>query len=85
VATDPNKSRRGKAEAILSAIGSVPGGVIRVVSLEDAPGIANALSDGQGCDAVLEVGDCMRIQENTDVILSVMTGRWKQFSASIGI
>ncbi|CAE6539912.1 unnamed protein product [Rhizoctonia solani] len=54
VAVDPNEARRTKAEEILSALGSTPGGVIRVVSLEDAPGVSKELSGGLGCDAVLE-------------------------------
>lgn len=55
VAIDPNQSRQEKAEAIISRIGSLPGGSIRVASLENAPGAAKELSDGHGCDAVLEV------------------------------
>ncbi|KAG8713678.1 hypothetical protein FRC11_011461 [Ceratobasidium sp. 423] len=54
VAVDPNEARRAKAENILSALGSTPGGVIRVVSLEDAPGVSKELSGGLGCDAILE-------------------------------
>ncbi|CAE6496839.1 unnamed protein product [Rhizoctonia solani] len=55
VAVDPNEARRTKAENILSTLGSTPGGVIRVVSLEDAPGVSKELSGGLGCDAVLEI------------------------------
>ncbi|KDN37889.1 hypothetical protein RSAG8_09863, partial [Rhizoctonia solani AG-8 WAC10335] len=54
VAVDPNETRRDKAENILSALGATPGGVIRVVSLDDAPRISKELSGGLGCDAVLE-------------------------------
>ncbi|KAJ1311138.1 hypothetical protein OPQ81_009639 [Rhizoctonia solani] len=55
IAVDPNEARRAKAENILNALGPTPGGVIRVVSLEDAPGVSNELSGGLGCDAVLEI------------------------------
>ncbi|CCO27401.1 Eukaryotic translation initiation factor 2 subunit alpha Short=eIF-2-alpha [Rhizoctonia solani AG-1 IB] len=55
VAVDPNEARRAKAEAILATLGSSPGGVIRVVSLEDAPRVSKELSGGLGCDAILEV------------------------------
>lgn len=55
VAIDPNASRRKKAEAILTALGAVPGGVIRVVSSDDAIEVSNELSGSYGCDAVLEV------------------------------
>ncbi|KAG8680449.1 hypothetical protein FRC09_018224, partial [Ceratobasidium sp. 395] len=54
IAVDPNQSRRETAEVMLQATGStVPGGTIRVVSLEDAAGIANGLSSGSGCDAIV--------------------------------
>lgn len=55
IAVDPNEARRTKAENILSTIASTPGGVIRVVSLEDASGVSKELSGGLGCDAVLEI------------------------------
>ncbi|KAF8737204.1 Glycoside hydrolase family 16 protein, partial [Rhizoctonia solani] len=55
VAVDLNEARRAKAEAILTALGPTPGGVIRVVSLEDAPNISKEFSGGLGCDAVLEI------------------------------
>lgn len=55
VAVDPNASRRKKAEVILVALGAVPGGVIRVVSSDDAVEVVNELSGSYGCDAVLEV------------------------------
>ncbi|KAG9086311.1 hypothetical protein FS749_003727, partial [Ceratobasidium sp. UAMH 11750] len=55
IAIDPNQSRRQTAEVVLQSIGSTPGGTIRVVSLEDATKVANELSDGFGCDGVLEI------------------------------
>lgn len=69
LAIDPNESRRGKAEATLTTLGSIPGGVVRVVSLEDASAVCKELSDGQGCDAVLEVvGNNSAIQLAYDLI-----------------
>lgn len=61
IAIDPNASRRKKAEAILVALGAVPGGVIRVVSSDDAIEVTNELSGSYGCDAVLEVSHYMHI------------------------
>ncbi|CEL58010.1 putative zinc-binding alcohol dehydrogenase Rv1895 OS=Mycobacterium tuberculosis GN=Rv1895 PE=3 SV=1 [Rhizoctonia solani AG-1 IB] len=55
VAVDPNEARRTKAENILATLGSSPGGVIRVASVEDAPRVSKELSGGLGCDAILEV------------------------------
>jgi threonine dehydrogenase-like Zn-dependent dehydrogenase len=61
VAIDPNQSRRETAEAVLKALGSAPGGVIRVVSSDDAVEVTKEISDGHGCDAVLEASRCMLV------------------------
>ncbi|QRW05298.1 alcohol dehydrogenase zinc-binding domain protein [Ceratobasidium sp. AG-Ba] len=55
IAIDPNANRRETAETVLRALGSTPGGTIRVVSLDDASNVSNELSNGHGCDAVLEI------------------------------
>ncbi|KAF8609467.1 alcohol dehydrogenase [Ceratobasidium sp. AG-I] len=69
LAIDPNASRRKKAEAILMALGAVPGGAIRVVSSDDAVDVADELSGSYGCDAVLEVvGNNSAIQLAYDLI-----------------
>jgi threonine dehydrogenase-like Zn-dependent dehydrogenase len=60
VAVDPNEARRTKAENILATLGSSPGGVIRVASVEDAPRVSKELSGGLGCDAILEVSGYMQ-------------------------
>ncbi|KAG8684216.1 hypothetical protein FRC09_015540, partial [Ceratobasidium sp. 395] len=83
IAVDPNQSRRQTAEVMLQATGStVPGGTIRVVSLEDAAKIANELSSGSGCDAI--VGNNSALELAYDLIrpFGVISSVGKYFSVN---